>query len=221
MVIAFLFYRSFYGLLAGIVIIPFWLVQYRDRVEKKRQIKLKSEFKEYMILISNALQTGYSLEKALLQSEAELNKLFPKDSVLMDPIHEMNQRVRMNIQVEKAFEEMANRIEMEDAQNLSDILTFSKRAGGDYGKQIRNCAVKIEEKLRVAEDIATMTAEKQLELRVMSVMPVGILAYVALTSADFIAPLYNNIIGITIMTICLLVYGLMISIGKKIVSIEV
>ena len=38
-----------------------------------------------------------------------------------------------------------------------------------------------------------MTAQKQLELRIMCLMPVLILVYVRCTSFDFIAPLYHNL----------------------------
>lgn len=219
--VALLFYRSPLGFITGLLIIPFWIIQYKDSKEIKRRAKLKVEFKEYMTLIGNSLQAGYSLEKAFKQSEEELYKLFGKESVILRPIHEMNQKVGMNLQIEKAFEEFAKNIELEEAMSLSDILSFAKRSGGDYGKQIRNCAIKIEEKLAVNEEIETLTAEKQLELKVMCVMPLGILAYISLTSKEFIMPLYGNMIGVSVMTVCLLIYGAMIVLGKKIVNIDV
>ena len=180
--------------------------------------RVSVEFKEYMMLIVTALQTGYSLEKALKQSEKELLRLYPKNSAIINPVHVMNQKIAMNIQVEKAFTES---IQLEEAESLAEIISFAKRSGGDYGKNIRDTAMKIEENLAVKEEIQTITTEKRLELKVMSIMPMGILAYISLTSRGFIAPLYGNLLGVILMTICLFIYGALIVMGGKIIDIKV
>lgn len=220
-VIAFLFYRSFMGLLIGVGVVPFWI--HLNRVERveKRKARMLVEFKEYMMLIVQGLQTGYSLERGIKQAENELQRLYPHDSVLLPYAHVMNQKVSMNVQLEKAFMEFALSVGMEEAISLAEIIAFAKRSGGDYGKNIRETAVKIEDNLAVKQDIETITTEKRLELKVMCVMPIGILAYITLTSRGFVAPLYGNFAGIFIMTSCLIAYGFLIMLGKKIIDIKV
>ena len=220
-VIAFLFYRSIFGLIVGIVVVPFWLKLCQEKYEMDEKARVSVEFKEYMMLIVTALQTGYSLEKALKQSEKELLRLYPKNSAIINPVHVMNQKIAMNIQVEKAFTELAESIQLEEAESLAEIISFAKRSGGDYGKNIRDTAMKIEENLAVKEEIQTITTEKRLELKVMSIMPMGILAYISLTSRGFIAPLYGNLLGVILMTICLFIYGALIVMGGKIIDIKV
>ena len=105
--------------------------------------------------------------------------------------------------------------------SLAEIIAFAKRSGGDYGKNIRETAMKIEDNLAVKQDIETITTEKRLELKVMCVMPIGILAYITLTSRGFVAPLYGNLVGIFIMSACLIAYGFLIMLGKKIIDIKV
>lgn len=220
-VIAFLFYKSVYGCIVGIVVIPFWLKLSKKENEAKRKNKMLLEFKEYMMLIVASLQTGYSLEKALKQSELELKKLYSQDAILLPYIHAMNQKIGMNVQLEKAFMEFANTINLEEAISLGEIISFAKRSGGDYGKNIRETAMKIETNLSVKQEIETITTEKRLELKVMSFMPIGILAYITITSKSFIAPLYGNLIGISLMSGCLIAYGFLIILGKKIIEIDV
>ncbi len=220
-IIAFLFYRSALGLVVGIFVIPYWLKLSKDEITAKRRGKLLIEFKEYMMLIVQGLQTGYSLERAVKQSEKELNRLYPEDSVLAEHVHILNQRLSMNVQLEKAFMSFANSIDLEEAISLAEIISFAKRSGGDYGKNIRETALKIEENLAVKQEIETITTEKRLELKVMCVMPMGILAYITITSKSFIAPLYGNILGIVIMSICLIAYGFLVMLGKKIIDIKV
>lgn len=202
-------------------VIPFWMKLSRKKQLEEEKSQVSVEFKEYMMLIVAALQTGYSLEKSLLQSEKELGRLYSQDSVILKHIHIMNQKIAMNIQVERAFVEFAEAIDLEEAKSLSEIITFAKRSGGNYGKNIRDTAIKIEENLGIKEEIQTITTEKRLELKVMCVMPVGILAYISLTSKGFVEPLYGNVIGVSLMTICLLVYGVLIVVGGRIIDIKV
>lgn len=219
--IALLFYGSPWGLICSLAVVPFWHRMYMADKEAKARGKMLGEFKEYMMLISSSLQAGYSLERAIKQSEEEHRRLFFKESVLLPYIHEMNKKISLNTQVERAFDDFAKDIDIEEAKSLSEILSFSKRSGGDYGRHIRNTAVKIDEKIGVKQEIETITTEKRLELKVMCLMPMGILAYVALTSSDFIAPLYKNALGIAIMSVLLLVYGLMVELGQRIIKINV
>lgn len=220
-VIAFLFYRSVFGLLVGVVVIPFWYKLAMADKQAKRKVSVMLEFKEYMMLIVAALQTGYSLEKALMQSEVELKRLYSEESMLLPLVHVMNQKIGMNIQLEKAFLEFARAINIDEAISLAEIISFAKRSGGNYGKNIRDTAIKIEENLGVKQEIETITTEKRLELKVMCVMPLGILAYISLTSSSFIAPLYKNALGVAIMTACLVAYGLLIMLGRRIIEIDV
>ncbi|MCF0186807.1 MAG: type II secretion system protein F, partial [Bacteroidaceae bacterium] len=73
----------------------------------------------------------------------------------------------------------------------------------------------------VQQEIDTLTAEKRLEFRIMSCMPMGILAYVALTSKEFVTPLFETIAGRIVLGICALLYLTFFMIGKRIIEIDV
>ncbi|MCF0131956.1 MAG: hypothetical protein HUJ71_09490, partial [Pseudobutyrivibrio sp.] len=68
-VISLLFFRSIYGAVSGVLILPFWLRQYRNELHQKRRADMENEFKEYTMMIASLLDAGYSLERALRQSE--------------------------------------------------------------------------------------------------------------------------------------------------------
>ena len=220
-VIAFLFYKAIYGMAAGVLVVPFWMrIKSREKQEQDHA-QVEAEYKEYMMLIVSGLQAGYSLERAVRQSEEELLKLYPNGSILAGHVHIMNQKIAMNVQLEKAFDEFARAIKLEEAISLAEIISFAKRSGGDYGRHIRDTAMKIEKNISVKQEIETITTEKRLELKVMSFMPLGILAYISITSPGFIAPLYGNILGVVLMSGCLVTYGLFVLLGKRIIDIKV
>ena len=57
-------------------------------------------------------------------------------------------------------------------------------------------------------------------MKIMGVMPLGILIYIGLTSYEFIEPLYHNLMGVIVMSVSLVLYVACLYIAKRIVTIE-
>ena len=66
-----------------------------------------------------------------------------------------------------------------------------------------------------------MMAAKKLEFRIMSAIPIAMICYLKMSFPSFMEVLYGNLMGIVIMTVCLLIYVIAFEFGKKIVEIEV
>ena len=62
---------------------------------------------------------------------------------------------------------------------------------------------------------------KKSEQMIMSLMPVGIILYLQMTSPGFLSVLYGNPFGIAAMSICLVIYAAAYWLGRRIVDIEV
>ena len=86
---------------------------------------------------------------------------------------------------------------------------------------IRSTVNTIREKIEVENEVATLMAGKKLEQKVMNLIPFAILGYVKITSPELLGKMYGNLVGITIMSICLGVYLFAIMMADKIVSVEV
>ena len=178
-------------------------------------------FKELLELLSGFLQAGMSLENSFLQAEGQLAMLGEEGKDMIYALHQMNQKVKVNIAVEQAYMELAEQMDLEEACAFGEILLFAKRLGGNYGKNIQRTATKLGEKMSLQEEITTMMAQKKLEMKVMLVIPLAIIAYVRLTSADLLAVLYGNLAGGLIMSACLVVYVLMALWSRRIMDIVI
>ena len=60
-----------------------------------------------------------------------------------------------------------------------------------------------------------------MEQNIMSLVPVLILAYVKVSSPEFLDGMYGNLTGMAVMTVCFVVYVIAYLWGKRIVQIEV
>lgn len=220
-VVAWLFYRSLWGM----VLLPIVYIVCRRRYEgtqqKKRTERLLCEFKDTMQAVSAALLAGYSMENAWKEAEKELKSLHGQDGMMLAEVHRMNEAVRMNEPLEKVLSEFAERSGCEEIESLAEVFSFAKRSGGDFAKIIRTTTQKLVGRMEVEREIATVLAGKKLEGRIMNLMPLGILAYLTFTSGDFLEALYGNVLGIVIMSTALGIYLAAIRLSEHILDIQV
>lgn len=179
------------------------------------------EYKELLANLIAGLESGYSVENAFVEAENSHITLFGKESVILKDLHAINQAVGLRTPVEAAFEAFAAKYPYEEVRGFAQVFSFGKRLGGNYIENLRNTARKLEEKVELKQDIAATIAEKRLELSVMSVMPVLIIGYMRIGSGGFLGPMYHNLTGAVIMSVCIVVYVAAIILGRKVIDIEV
>ena len=74
---------------------------------------------------------------------------------------------------------------------------------------------------KVIDTINTIISGKKMEQTVMNIMPFGMIIYLRITSPEFIEPLYGNLFGAAVMSVCLVVYAAAFMLGRKITDIKV
>ena len=220
-VVSYLFYGTW---LCAILFSPY-LIRYMKSWEKQK-IKKKKElfhvqFKEAIQSLSAALNVGYSVENALREVMKDLKGIYKKDALILRELTYMTRQLQMNVTAETAFEALAARTGDEDVLTFAAVFNMAKRSGGDTMEMIRNVVHQMSEKLDVEREIQTLMSAKKLELKVMSVIPFCMIAYLKLSFPEFLDVLYGNITGVVIMTVCLGIYLAAYEMGGRMVEIEV
>lgn len=218
---AWLYYRSGWPLL---VLWPLGIWYYRS-LEKECIEKKKSEFliqfKEAIQSMAASLHTGYSVENAVKETQKEMRLMYANDEMICRELSFMVQQVYIKIPAEQIFEDFAKRVRLEDVRNFANVFAAAKRSGGDMIGIIQNTVNQIGDKIDVRREIDTLLAAKRYEFKVMAVIPYAIIAYMILSFPEFMDCLYGNMIGMGVMSVCLLVYLAAYAIGVKLVKIEV
>lgn len=204
--IAWLFYRSLWGMLLFVPVEYLCLTQYQKMKIKQRKGQLLLEFRDGMQAVSGALLAGYSMENAWREAEKELGELHGEESLMCTEVRQLNAAVRMNQPLEKVLAEFAFRSGCEEIESFAEVFSFAKRSGGDFAKIIQTTVGKLRGRMEVEREITTTLAGKRLEGRIMEGMPMMILAYLSVTSADFMDVLYGNLPGVMVMSAALLAY---------------
>ena len=219
--IALVLYDSWFGWISLIPIAIFNHIRLKKKQQENAVIRFKKEYQEMLSSLSSSLRAGHSIENSFKEVEDNLRLLYVDSSVIAEEIHYLNQNIAMHIPVEEAFYRFACLHPLEEVSSLSEILRFSKRTGGNYIGNISQTAEKIHQSLELSQEIDAMTAEKQIELKIMAVMPLVLLGYIKFSSPEFLVSMYHNPGGVLIMSACIIGYLISLTIGEKIIHISI
>lgn len=219
--ILWIFYQSILVVFLLCPITIFYIRYQCKRRCSKRKWELTLQFREGVQALVASLSAGYAVENAFVQAIKDLTLLYDDDVMIVKEFEYIVYQLRMNIPVEVAIQEFATRSDVEDIENLSEVFTTAKRTGGDLIKILRSTCKIIGDKIDVTREINTVMSGKRFEANIMSLIPIGIILYMKLSSPGFLDPLYGNAIGILIMTIALIIYLGSYILMNKIVSIDV
>lgn len=218
---AWLYYRSFWAILP---LFPVWMWQLKMMAEEekgKKGLEFQVQFKDMVLAVSSALNTGYSVENALREAQKEMKLIYPEKARISKELLIMVRQLRIQVPVEQVLLDFAERMEMDDVSNFAEVFVSAKRTGGDMMAIIQNTANQISDKIDVRREINTILAAKKYEFKVMAVIPYAIIGYMTLSFPEFMDCLYGNMIGIGVMTICLTIYWSAYYLGIKIIEIEI
>lgn len=217
-------YLFFYSWTAFVILLPgvfLFLAERRKTLQKRRAKEIKRQFLDGIQMMAASLQAGYSAENALVEALKELQKVYKSDDIIVNEFRLMGAQISVNRTLEELFMDFGRRSAIDDIQSFAEVFLTAKRSGGDLLAIIRNTASCIRQKEETMQEIETCLAGKIMEQNIMSVIPIGILAYVKLTSPEFISSMYGNLTGTAVMTLCFLVYIAAYFWGRHIIRIEV
>ena len=117
--------------------------------------------------------------------------------------------------------ELAKNSGISDAMSLSYVLASAKRSGGNLPEIMEDTASVMAEKEATRNEIEVTLAGKRYEMRVMSLIPFGMIAYLRFGSPGYLDNLYRNPAGVLVMTFCLVIYGAALYWSEKIMQIEI
>lgn len=190
-----------------------------ETVRKRRELIL--EFKDCTDAVLTSMRAGSSAENAFRAAGKEMEFFYGPESEICRELALMTRGLDSNVPLEELLEEFAYRSGAEEIQDFADVFAIAKRSGGNMSEILSRTISQIQNRIDVEREIGVMTSSSRLEQRIMDVVPIGIIAYMRLTSEGFMDPLYGSISGVLIMTACLAVYAAAFLMSEKIADIHV
>lgn len=218
---AYYFYRS---ALAVLFLAPIFqkVAFYLDEIcYKKKENILKNQFREMILSVATNLKVGYSVENAFLEVYADLIRLYGKKSRIVYELELIKKGLAVNMTLEKGLKDFSNRCNIEEITEFVDIFIIARKMGGNLTDIIQTTVDMISQKIEVDNEIHILISAKRLEQQIMMCVPFLIISYIEITNRNFFLPLYHNMAGVFVMSVCLLIYLVSIKISAKVMDIRI
>ncbi|MDE7359180.1 MAG: type II secretion system F family protein, partial [Lachnospiraceae bacterium] len=182
---------------------------------------LSLQFKDLVLALSANVKAGYSIENAMRESYRDVELLYGADSPVCLEVRHMLRGLENNMILEKLLYDLGVRSRVPDIMQFADVFLIAKRSGGNLTEILEKTAGVIGQKIETDKEIQLMVGARKMEQKIMNMVPFLIIFYIGTTSRGFFDVLYHNLVGVAVMTVCLLFYGAAYLVSRRIVEIEV
>ncbi len=171
---------------------------YSKSVMRKRQTRLRLQFKEFLEIISISVSggSGRSLENAIRDSLRELQMVFNRDA---DIVREIGLIVsdyeQAGIPMAEGFAELGARSEIDDILSFSAIYRTIEGKTSDFGYIIAQTRDIIRDKTEIVKEIETSITSAKSEAYMMLVLPLLLVVLMSVMGSGFLDALFTTGIG--------------------------
>jgi len=213
-------FRSLFFLPLILIFIPFF-VRYKDKKRKHAlSLQRQTEFKNVMTMLYSVTAAGGTLEKAFREALRDMRGSPDRYPLMIPEFERICFMLERNVPMENALEDFGERSGDDDIRHFAGILAIAGRSGGSLADIVKRSAEAVSLRIDMNSEIDTILAGRKAELKVMVIVPAGILLYMELSSPDYMSVLYESIAGHMIMAAALAVYIAAVLIGRRILEFQ-
>lgn len=176
------------GLILGMIGfgIPHYYMVYR---QKKRMQTLSFQLIETLGMMANSLRAGFSFMQAM--------QLVGKE--LPDPLGpEFERAVRevgLGVPLEDVFEGLIKRLPNKELEVVIRAILAQRRSGGNLAELMETMEETIRGRIRVLEELKTLTAQGRMSSWVITLLPVALGLYFYKMSPAYFSPMLDHPLG--------------------------
>lgn len=186
--------------------LPVYLKLWTGRKIRERRAQRAIQFRDALSSLSASLEAGYSMERAVEAVQRDLSGIYSEQSWICMEFQTLVRAAANAVPMEEAISQFAKRSGIEDAESFAEIYMTARRSGGNLIQIIHQTVSVLSDKAEVEREIRTILTAKQLECRIMKLMPPAILLYFQIFSPDFLQFFYSGAAGRVLMLVLLSVY---------------
>lgn len=220
--VVYLFYHSFilsvvFGFTSFFLIRP-----YCGYLAEKRKNFLLMQFKDMIYSMSSSIVSGRQLAESLSDALDGLSLIYDDHAPLNCELRYMVRNINENRESEdQLLSDFAQRSHCEDIINFSEVCLICRKTGGDMTRVLSDTSRIITDKIAIKKEIKSLTAQKKLEGKIITAMPIAVVAGLNILSPDYVETLYETIAGRIIMTISIIGIGFAYYLTERITKIEI
>jgi len=174
-----------------------WLVLMRTRGARLR--KLEEQLPEAADFLGRALRAGHSFANVMQMVGEEMPE--PIAGEFKFAYEEINYGVPMN----EALHNLALRVPLTDLRYLVIAVLIQRESGGNLAEVFSNISRLIRARLKLLAQVRVMSAEGRMSAWVLGLLPLGVLALMAVSNPAYVRVLWTDPLGVRLMWYALIV----------------
>lgn len=199
------------ALVAGFVLPSFNI----ERRRNKRLNLISTQLIETLGMMANSMRSGFSFMQAIQLAGKEMpDPLGPEfDRVVRE--------VGLGVSFEKAFQDLVDRLPNKELEVVVQAILAQRTSGGNLAELMETMEDTIRGRIRILEELKTLTAQGRMSSWVITLLPVGLAFYLYFFSPDYFRPMLHHPLGLFMISVssvsCLIGWFFI----QKIIKIEV
>ena len=165
---------------------PFLIL--KMKISQRKQA-FNDQLGDTMVLIANALRTGYSFMQAVDMVAREMPK--PVGEEFARVLKELN----LGVTTEDSLNNMAKRVNSEDLDLVITAVLIQRQVGGNLAVVLDSIASTIRERIKIKGHIKTLTAQGKISGIIVGLLPIVIGGVIYLINPEYIRVLFIHPMG--------------------------
>jgi tight adherence protein B len=189
------------ALIAGALLGPAWsvpigLVAYAVRRVQARRARslppvvVQERFADAVGAMAAAVRAGSSLDQAIRYAAGEAEP--PVEERLAALVAELDLGVPLDV----AIDGWARELGTDDGDLVAGALDLHRRSGGDLPAVLDQVTATIRDRVGIAREVRSLTAQARMSAWILGMLPVGFFAFLCLTARDQIEGALGTPVGI-------------------------
>jgi len=201
------------GAVAGVVLgsAPLIYLYYR---RNQRLAKLERQLPEALDLVTRALRAGHAFSAALKMAGEEMPQPVAGE---FSTVHD---EVNFGVSLQQALGHLSERVPLTDLRYFVVAVLIQRESGGNLTEILTNLSRLIRERLKLMGKVRVLSSEGRLSAWILGLMPFFLAGVMYLVNPKFMAPLWNDPIGIAIIKYMLSLMLIGALIMRKIIKIR-
>jgi len=192
--------------------LPFFYVSHQ---RGKRLRKFEVQLPDALDLITRALRSGHAFPSALQMIGEEMAEPVAGEFRI---VHD---EVNFGVSLQQALTNLSVRVPSTDLRYFIVSVLIQRESGGNLTEVLGNLSRLIRERLKLMSKVRVLSSEGRLSAWILGVMPFALAGVMTLMNPEFMTPLWNDPIGISIIKYMLMLMAFGVLILRKIIKIRV
>lgn len=157
--------------------------------QHKRVVQFNNQLGDALTVMANSLRAGFSF----MQAADTVSKEMPAPLAL--EFSRLLREIKLGVTMEDALQNMLERVNSRDLELLITAVKIQRQVGGNLAEILDNIGETIRERIRLKNELKTLTAQGRISGLIIGLLPVLIVAVVSLINPGYMLTLITNPLG--------------------------